>query len=129
MDNDLESEIQNLEEELQKKIDRNAQLSTTFQISRIEIELIVSFTVATLFDEVDILRNHVCHSCKQKLLVVLTNVLHLQVPQIVLVLLTLHLLLLFLESLWRRIFQGHQPFNYFANPLCTEISTSGSTEL
>ena len=44
--------------------------------------------------------------------------LHLQILHTVLVLLTLHLLPLFLASLWRRVFLGRQPFHPSAdNPL------------
>ena len=100
-----------IQEELEKKIDRNAQLSMALQYCRIELTLL-SFTVATLSDELDALRNN---ACKQE---PVFQRLHIQVLHTVLVLLTIHLLPLFLESLWRRVFQGHQRFHPSAdNPL------------
>ena len=64
----LEIEIQNRNEELaasQKKVHRYADLSATrLQIFRIEL---ISFTVATLTDELDTLRNNICNSCKKNL--------------------------------------------------------------
>ena len=72
-----EFEIQNLKEELatsQRKLDKYAHLSAIrLHISRIEL-IILSFTVVTLYDELDHLRNNICHSCKKKLVPESTNV-------------------------------------------------------
>ena len=68
----MEIKIQNLEEELaisQKKVNQYAHLSAArrHQICRIELIIPVSFTVTTLSEELDTLRNNICNSCKKKL--------------------------------------------------------------
>ena len=106
----MDNDIQNFKE-LQKRIDQSAQLSTTLQLCRIELTLL-SFTVATLADELDSLRNNVY---KQE---PASQRLHIQVLHTVLVLLTFRLVPLVLESLWRRVFQCRQPFRpSIVNPL------------
>ena len=58
------NEMQLLKEDLaisQKKVNGYTHLS------RSRIELILSFTVATLSDDFDHIRNNICHSCKNKL--------------------------------------------------------------
>ena len=66
----MEIEIQNLKEELaasQKKVAQYTRLSTARRlICQIEL-MILSFTVTTLSDELDTLRNNICDSCKKKL--------------------------------------------------------------
>ena len=99
-------EIQKLKEELaisQKKADRYAHLSASrLQIFRIElIVLFMNFTVASLSEELDTLRNNICNSCKKKLVSPNLSV-------------SVHTPALSgpsnsasaLPSLWRRVFQG-----------------------